>query len=77
MTPDDRAELTRLIIDTLFQHAKGDPDVLARRIVEEIEAKGSNVAKPIPIRNKKPELAASSGLPKRTAQRPNGPGTVT
>jgi hypothetical protein len=47
MTAEERTELVRLIIDTLYQHAKGDPDLLARRIVDEIEATGWNVSRPI------------------------------
>ena len=48
MTTEERATLIRLIIDTLYRHAKGDPDLLARRIVDEIEATGRNVSHPIP-----------------------------
>ena len=45
MTPDDRATLLRLIADAIYRHAKGDPDMLARRILEEIEAAEYEIAK--------------------------------
>ena len=38
MTPDGRSVLLRLIADAIYRHAKGDPDLLARRILEAIEA---------------------------------------
>lgn len=38
MKPDERAGLLRLITDAIYRHAKGDPDMLARRILEDIEA---------------------------------------
>jgi hypothetical protein len=48
MTDVERAELIRLIIDTMYQHARGDPDLLARRIVDEMESKGWRVTPPSP-----------------------------
>jgi hypothetical protein len=45
MTPDDRAALLRLIADAIYRHAKGDPDMLARRILEDIEAAEYEIAK--------------------------------
>jgi hypothetical protein len=45
MTPEDRATLLRLIADAIYRHAKGDPDMLARRILEEIEAAAYEIAK--------------------------------
>lgn len=44
MTPKDRTELTRLITDTIELHAEGEPDMLARRVVEAIETKGWTVS---------------------------------
>jgi len=44
MTPDDRATLLRLIADAIYR-AKGDPDMLARRILEEMEAGEYEIAK--------------------------------
>lgn len=49
MTANDRAELIKLIINTMYQHAKGDPDLLARRIVDEIETTGWGITQPISI----------------------------
>jgi hypothetical protein len=34
MTPEDRSALLRLIADAIYRHAKGDSDMLARRILE-------------------------------------------
>jgi hypothetical protein len=48
MTPDDRGALLRLIADAIYRHAKGDPDMLARRILEDIEAAKFEIGKPIP-----------------------------
>jgi hypothetical protein len=45
MTTEDRAALLRLIADAIYRHAKGDPDMLARRILEEIEAAEYDIAK--------------------------------
>ena len=38
--PEDRTKLVQFIIDTIEEHAKGSPDMLARRIVGAIEAQG-------------------------------------
>jgi hypothetical protein len=45
MTPEDRSALLRLIADAIFRHAKGDPDMLARRILEGIEAAEYEITK--------------------------------
>jgi hypothetical protein len=45
MAPDHRATLLRLIADAVYRHAKGDPDMLARRILEEIEAAEYEIVK--------------------------------
>jgi hypothetical protein len=45
---EDRAELIRLIIHTLCQHTHADPNLLARSVVEEMEAKGWRVTPPSP-----------------------------
>jgi hypothetical protein len=34
MTTEDRAVLLRLVADAIYRHAKGDPDMLARRAAE-------------------------------------------
>jgi hypothetical protein len=49
MTPDDRSVLLRLIADAIYRHAKGDPDMLARRILEDIEAAEYEIGKRSPI----------------------------
>jgi hypothetical protein len=49
MTPDDRSALLRLIADAIYRHAKGDPDMLARRILEDIEAAEYEIGKRPPI----------------------------
>jgi hypothetical protein len=49
MTPDDRSVLLRLIADAIYRHAKGDPDMLARRILEDIEAAGYEIGQRSPI----------------------------
>jgi len=49
MTPDDRSVLLRLIADAIYRHAKGDPDMLARRILEAIEAAEYEIGKRAPI----------------------------
>jgi hypothetical protein len=45
MTPEDRSVLLRLIADAIYRHAKGDPDMLARRILEGIEAAEYEISK--------------------------------
>jgi hypothetical protein len=45
MTPDERATLLRLIADAIYRHAEGDPDMLARRILEGIEAAEYEIAR--------------------------------
>jgi hypothetical protein len=45
MTPHDRGTLLRLIADAIYRHAKGDPDMRARRILEEIEAANYRIEK--------------------------------
>jgi hypothetical protein len=41
--------LLRLIADAIYRHAKGDPDMLARRILEDIEVAEYEIAKRPPI----------------------------
>jgi hypothetical protein len=48
MTSDDRGALLRLIADAIYRHAKGDPDMLARRILKDIEAAGYEIGKRTP-----------------------------
>jgi hypothetical protein len=48
MTPDDRSALLRLIADAIYRHAKGDPDMLARRILEGIEEADYEISKRAP-----------------------------
>jgi hypothetical protein len=48
MTPEDRSALLRLIADAIYRHAKGDPDMLARRILEAIEAAEYEIGKRAP-----------------------------
>jgi hypothetical protein len=45
MTPNERAALLRLIADAIYRHAMGDPDMLARRILEDIEAAEYEIGK--------------------------------
>jgi hypothetical protein len=45
MAPEARAALLRLIADAIYRHAKGDPDKLARRILEDIEAAEYDISK--------------------------------
>jgi hypothetical protein len=55
--PANRAVLVKLIAETIYRHANGDPNELAERIVAEIEAAGYETTKPelIPVRrNPKP-----------------------
>jgi len=51
MTPDDRSVLLRLIADAIYRHAKGDPDMLARRILEDIETAEYEIGKRAPIQS--------------------------
>ncbi|HXP04454.1 MAG TPA: hypothetical protein VN808_10055 [Stellaceae bacterium] len=37
--------LLRLIADAIYRHAKGDPDMLARRVLEGIEAAEYEISK--------------------------------
>jgi hypothetical protein len=53
MTSDDRGALLRLIADAIYRHAKGDPDMLARRILEDIEAAGYEIDKRAPASGKR------------------------
>jgi hypothetical protein len=48
MTPEDRSVLLRPIADAIYRHAKGDPDMLARRILEDIEAAEYEISKRAP-----------------------------
>jgi hypothetical protein len=50
--PANRAVLVKLIAETIYRHANGDPNELAERIVAEIEAAGYETTKPelIPVR---------------------------
>ena len=53
MTTEDRAVLLRLVADAIYRHAKGDTDMLACRILEEIEAVECEIAKrPPPERDR-------------------------
>jgi len=45
MTPEDRSVLLRLIADAIYRLAKGDPDMLARRILEAIEVAEYEIGK--------------------------------
>jgi hypothetical protein len=59
MTPDDRAALLRLIADAIYRHAKGDPDMLSRRILE--------------VRHCRVDHAARLGVGARSARQPLRP----
>lgn len=50
MTPEDRSALLRLIADAIYRHAKGDPDMVARRILEAIENSEYEIGKAVPTR---------------------------
>jgi hypothetical protein len=46
MTSEDRTAIVRLIIDTMYREAQGNPDMLARRIVDELEVQGWKISPP-------------------------------
>jgi hypothetical protein len=48
LTAEERADLVRLIIHTVCQHTHADPNLLARSVVDEMEAKGWRVTPPPP-----------------------------
>jgi hypothetical protein len=53
MTPDDRAALLRFIADAIDRLAKRDSDMLAPRILEDIEGAAYEISKrPLTERNR-------------------------